>query len=191
MKSKFKFFLQFIVKPGQTGSVWPSSRWLSRAMVKWIPLRKGLNILEFGSGTGVITDQIVKRFTDYAWFRGIEKNPEFFIHLKDKTYFKQILEDDVFNCKSIMKESNIEKLQVLISSLPLTLMNQEQLQGFFNLIAEVIEKDGSYSMFIYVHNIVSPKFWKVMKLLKKDLDIRYKVVFLNIPPAIVVQGTRK
>ena len=55
------FLKRFFRAPRQVGSVAPSSRFLTRAMLDCVDWENALSVAELGAGTGVFTREVVKR----------------------------------------------------------------------------------------------------------------------------------
>ena len=50
-----------ISHPRQVGAVWPTSRWAVRDLLDMGDLPRARTVVEFGVGTGVYTEEILKR----------------------------------------------------------------------------------------------------------------------------------
>lgn len=80
------FLLQYIIKPRTTGAVMPSSKYLARKMVNKIDFKTAKYIVEYGPGTGVFTDEIIKRKTENTILLLIEYNTNFYNELEKTIY---------------------------------------------------------------------------------------------------------
>jgi phospholipid N-methyltransferase len=78
------FFLQYIKHYRSVGAVAPSSRFLARKMMTGIDFEKARVIVEFGPGTGVFTDELLRRRSAGTVIISIERNEEFFQKLQEK-----------------------------------------------------------------------------------------------------------
>ena len=56
-----KFLKESLKNIRQIGSIFPSSRFVVRKMIEPIDFEKKITILELGSGTGVITKQLLEK----------------------------------------------------------------------------------------------------------------------------------
>jgi phospholipid N-methyltransferase len=65
-----------------TASVLPSSRFLTTAMLDQVNFQKVRNLVELGSGTGVITQEILRRMTTDSRLFALEINSNFVRHLR-------------------------------------------------------------------------------------------------------------
>lgn len=57
----FQFIKQYIKNPKFVGAIAPSSKKLAAAMMQPIDFEKAKCIVEFGPGTGVFTEEIMRR----------------------------------------------------------------------------------------------------------------------------------
>ena len=62
------FLREFIARPATTGAIAPSSRFLAQAMVEEIELHTAEAVLEYGPGTGVFTEFILRELRPGAKF---------------------------------------------------------------------------------------------------------------------------
>src|SRR5208282_5702509 len=70
------FLQEWLVNPGRTGSVVPSSRRLAAAMARWLPANPESFVLELGPGTGIVTEALLKRGLREEKLIAIEHNPK-------------------------------------------------------------------------------------------------------------------
>jgi phosphatidylethanolamine/phosphatidyl-N-methylethanolamine N-methyltransferase len=70
-----KFLGEFLLHPTKTGAIAPSSQGLARRMVEWIDLPEAKTVLEYGPGTGVFTEHIIRQMPAGSKFAAIELNP--------------------------------------------------------------------------------------------------------------------
>lgn len=60
MKEPF-FIFQYLTNPRSVGAIFPSSKYLSEKMIEAINFENAEYIVEYGPGTGVFTEKILKR----------------------------------------------------------------------------------------------------------------------------------
>ena len=70
----------------EVGTVLPSSKFVVSKMIEPINFEKDISILEFGSGTGVITKEILKKMTPSSKLICFETNTSFQKELKQKFF---------------------------------------------------------------------------------------------------------
>ena len=174
------FLRRFFGAPRQVGSVAPSSRFLTRAMLDRVDWVNARNVAELGAGTGVFTREIVKRAHPEAKILVFEVDPALqdLIRAEHPDHPGLRLYGDAQELTAIMKDEGIESLDFVISSLPFTVLPQEVSENILNSVQSALKPGGRFVAYQY-SSIMKPK------LAARFSDIRTKFVPLNIPPAFV------
>src|SRR5436190_23161722 len=84
------FLKGFIRSPREVGSVIPSSHWLVEALLDETPIEKAQVIAEFGPGTGVFTDEIIRRLRPDAKLLVFEVDQDFANKLRERISDKRV-----------------------------------------------------------------------------------------------------
>lgn len=180
-----KFLIQYIMHPRTTGAILPSSKRLSRKMIKEINFDNCNCIIELGSGTGVFTEEILKRRDINTKVILIEYNREFYKLLKskyDNIENVYIINDSAENIDRYMKKYSIGNVEYIISGLPFASLPNDMSEVILNKSKSILGTEGSFITFQYT------KFKKdLIKKYFKDIKINREV--LNIPPAYVFMCT--
>src|SRR5262245_41356461 len=92
-----KFLREFVAAPAMTASVVPSSRFLARAVVDGLNLRSASAVLEYGPGTGVLTEYVLRELRPGAQFAAIELNPRFAEIFKSRYPLVRLFRDSIAN----------------------------------------------------------------------------------------------
>ncbi|MCR4818749.1 MAG: methyltransferase domain-containing protein [Fretibacterium sp.] len=174
------FLRRFFGAPRQVGSVAPSSRFLTRAMLDRVDWVNARSVAELGAGTGVFTREIVKRAHPDAKILVFEVDPalQALIRAEHPTHPGLRLYGDAQELTAIMKDEGIETLDFVISSLPFTVLPQEVSENILNAVQNALKPDGRFVAYQYSSIMKS-------RLAARFSDIRTKFVPLNIPPAFV------
>lgn len=169
-------FKEFLCRPGQVGSIIPSSRFLARKMTK--DIQSNYSVIELGAGNGCVTKYIKKTGCENVFI--YECNLNFMMLLKDSyhslgyTFFS-----DAFDVDSNHVNNSVD---VVVSSLPLFNFPYEMRYNLLAKVHKVIRDDGLLVMFTYRrHFPVSMYDLSSIGFDIVDLD----KVWLNIPPATV------
>src|ERR1700686_20989 len=121
------FLRESLRKIRVTASVLPSSRFLAAAMLNEVDFRKVRNLVELGSGTGVITQEILRRMTPQSRLFALEINRNFVRHVR--TFCQDtrltVLHVDASDLLYQLVTHNAGTIDVVISSLGLTGMTSE------------------------------------------------------------------
>ena len=179
-KESMKFLERFAKSPRKIGSVTPSSKFLTKAMLEQVDWENANYIAELGAGTGVFTREIVKFAKPDAKILIFEIDPALQKMIKDEhTQHKGLsLHSDAQELSKCMEEKGIEKLDFVISSLPFTVLPPKISIRILNAAIESLKPNGHF---------VAYQYSSIMKhvLQKKFSHIKTRFVPLNIPPAFV------
>jgi phospholipid N-methyltransferase len=187
------FFVEFIKNPVNTSAIVPSSKKLARAIVGMAKLSKANVVVEFGPGTGVFTEQILKKLSKRAKFFALEINPKFVKHTKKRFPSAVVYHDTALNMRKYLKKHRARHCDCIISGLPFTVFNYELQKEFLKIIKDALSPGGRFLTFTYLHRRESKGNLRLKKLLKKNFDKleTSRVVWKNFPPAYVYSATKK
>ena len=174
------FLRRFLGAPRRVGSVTPSSRFLTRAMLDRVDWEGARAVAELGAGTGVFTREIVKRAHPEARIMVFEVDPALqdMIRREHPEHPGLRLYGDAQELCSIMRDEGIEALDFVISSLPFTVLPHQVSENILNAVQDALKPEGRFVAYQY-SQIMRPK------LTARFPDIRTKFVLFNIPPAYV------
>ncbi|KEH91360.1 SAM-dependent methyltransferase [Clostridium novyi A str. BKT29909] len=181
------FLLQYIIKPRTTGAVMPSSKYLARKMVNKIDFKTAKYIVEYGPGTGVFTDEIIKRKTENTILLLIEYNTNFYNEL-EKRYTDienlYIINGSAENIDEYLKDFNIPYIDYVVSGLPFASLPRSISSNILRKTMCLLKKNGKFITFQYT-------------LFMKDYINRYfsyiniNKEYRNIPPAYVLNCSNR
>jgi phospholipid N-methyltransferase len=179
LKKRAAFFKAFLKKENRNGSLTPSSIFLCRKMISTIDFQQARCIVELGPGEGVITREIIKKMGPQTQLFLFEMNKAFvdeFLQFNDPRI--HVIADSAEFIGKYLQEHGIDKVDCIISSLPLTLFPEELKVRILDESQRVLRTKGVYMQYLY--------FTKVAKLLKsKFKKVKMAYVPLNFPPAFV------
>ena len=73
--SATRFLREFLSRPATIGAIAPSSTFLAKTMIESLPLSQATAVAEYGPGTGIFTEQILREISADTKFFAIEINP--------------------------------------------------------------------------------------------------------------------
>jgi len=180
-KNGLSFIKQYVSKPRTVGAVLPSSKYLADKMTSDINFDKAKCIVEYGAGTGVFTDNIIKLKKPDTIVLLFENNPEFYNLLKEK-YLSianiHIINDSAEQVGEYLQQHNVDFADYVISGLPFASLPQEVSTKILHQTTKHLKPGGRFITFQYT-------------LLKKDFieqffpKITIKREMRNMPPAYV------
>lgn len=180
MDEKILFFSTFIKYPKEIGSIVPSSKFLIDEILKNIDFKNAKYIVEYGSGTGRITKEILKRARKDAKIICIEINKKFCSYLrrtiKDKRVI--IINDSAENIKQYLKKYDIPKIDYVISGLPFSSLDVEEKCTIIEETKDTLKNNGKFVVYQFLNNFKRYLYNYFSK-------ISMKFVPFNIPPCFV------
>jgi phospholipid N-methyltransferase len=180
MAGKRSFIKQFWKEKKMVGAMAPSSRFLAQKMLENIDFSQAKVLIELGPGTGVFTDKILEKMSPDAMLLIFELNDNFCNALKKRISDKRavIIHDSAEKIEHYLSEYNLDKADVVISSLPLANFPQELRQAILDASHRSLKSVGKYIQFQY-----SLQSKKHIKNTFNDVSIDFTP--LNFPPAFV------
>jgi phosphatidylethanolamine/phosphatidyl-N-methylethanolamine N-methyltransferase len=190
------FLSESLRKIRVTASVLPSSRFLTTAMLDQINFRKVRNLVELGAGTGVITQEILRRMTPDSRLFALEINRNFVRYLRTCYLDPRLtlLHVDASDLLNQLAAHNVGTVDVVISSLGLTGMTSDHRTRIVRQAEACLAPAGIMMQFQYVTSLTPVpdlpnrqlrRFQEGEFLRKYFPSVSAKSVFLNLPPALV------
>lgn len=187
------YFLQrFFRSPKHIASVWPSSRFLTAQMFRDLALGDGDVVLEYGPGTGSFTVEIerLRLLGKRIGYLGVEKDPGMHQYLEQRFPDLEFALGDAADAYDLCAARGLPPATVIISGLPLVLMNDATVCRIIDATRHCLRPDGVFRTFSYVHNYPSRRAGDVRNLIRacfEDYELSRPVV-RNVPPAFTLTG---
>jgi len=190
------FFVESLKSFTSTASIVPSSRFLTSALLRPINFDKARVIIELGIGTGAITMELLRRMRPDATLYGIEINPVFVSHMRERVHdsrFVPILAG-AERLGSILKQRGIQRAHAIVSSLGLTSMVHDQRCSIVRQAAIHLDDQGVLTQYQYLHAKGQPnwscalgikRFAEEFFLRQYFREVVSEHVIWNLPPAAV------
>ncbi|KML03279.1 hypothetical protein VL06_15785 [Rossellomorea marisflavi] len=180
--SALQFVKEYVKQPRTVGAVMPSSKALARQMVEAIAFDRVENIAEFGPGTGVFTEEILRRKRDGTVLMLIEENREFCDLLHDRYGERDdvvVIHGSAEAVREHMQTCGIRQLDAVVSGLPFASLPNDVSHAILRVTNQVLAAGGMFVTFQY-------------SMMKKALFrqyfpcIEWQRVWWNVPPAYVL-----
>ena len=165
------FLRQLITNPRQVSAISPSSPWLARAMTAG--LHPGIGkVVEFGPGTGRLTEAILARGVAPADLTLFEMNGDFVRHLRARFPGVQVHHGPAQDATDVLGEGVASKV---ISGLPLLSMPQQLRNAIVSAAFAVLAPGAAMVQFTYgprpplspqtldhmgLHAVAGPRVWR-------------------------------
>lgn len=184
-----RFLAAAIKSPRQVGAVIPSSRFLGRAMMRLADMDSARTVIEYGPGTGTITNEIVRVLHPEAKFFAIELNetmaqvftrnhPELKLHVRSVADVEQLCRDEKLPPASV---------DVIISGLPWSVLPESLQTELLGATIRVLRPGGVMLTYGYHGGLLLKAGRKFSRSLPRFFSkvTRSKPVWLNLPPAFI------
>jgi phosphatidylethanolamine/phosphatidyl-N-methylethanolamine N-methyltransferase len=187
-----KFLKEFLTTPATTGAIVPSSSFLARTMIEGLSLPTAEAVLEYGPGTGVFTEFILRELSDTAKFAAIELNPRFAEAFQARFPKARLIQDSVANARRICDGEGIDSVDSIVSGLPWATFPESLQLACLDEMMRVLRPGGHFVTFAYIHGLALPPAKKFASVLPRYFSSVSKspVVWLNLPPAFVYRCRR-
>ena len=126
LSTYYSYLKRFVISPTTMGTIAPSSRWLCYEMLDKLNWQRDIQIAELGAGTGVITQQILKRMSVDSSLDVFEIEPSFATEL-DK------IDDNRLRVYTASAEKLNSHYNMIISGLPFLSIPKKTLPQAFTI----------------------------------------------------------
>ncbi len=172
-----EFFRGFLRNPKEVGSVIPSSRFLTRRVLRSGAVRRARVIVELGSGTGVLTREILRQMPRDAKLVAIEINPDFVAHLKREYDDPRlsIWEGSAEDLEQALSKVGETQADLVVSGIPFSTMGRGLGRRTLRAAKRVLTPEGRFVAYQFrsdVRRMAEPLFGPA--------DVRQE--FRNVPP---------
>ncbi len=193
MGDSLNFFRSFLRNPTHVGAVWPSSRSLSRALVGHLPLKAGDVVVEYGPGTGPVTQILEETLPPGVEYLGIELNAEFVQVLRRRFPQRRFHHGSVADVEQVLTDAGLPKPKLIISGLPFASLPVNERKKIIDSTAKVLQPGGQFRTFQYLHAYPLPKASKFRKSMVGGFGPLSLTgpVLCNLPPAFVLSYSAK
>lgn len=166
-----------VQNPRKVGAVWPTSRWAVRDLLDMADLPRARTVVEFGSGTGAYTEEILKRLHPEGAFLAFELDPDLVstvtARLEDPRL--RVINDSAENVEAYLEG---KKVDIIVSSLPFTTLPADLRRNILDAARRALKPDGQMLVLQYSTTVLAD-------LKKVFAPIRRRFSPLNVPPAFL------
>jgi phospholipid N-methyltransferase len=183
----FKFLSQYMRNVREVGSVSPDSSACIDGLLKSVHFDATNLIVEFGSGSGAVTREILCRKSPESLLICFEKNTVFYNDLRTSVPGRGVfvVPDDVFNASHVLSSRfGIPERSVdcIISTLPCSSIRFNELLN--NVILPMLNDDGVFIQYMHVVSVL--KGFRLRPILGQSFSrIESNIIFMNVPPVLV------
>ena len=176
------FLFQYIANPRNVGAIIPSSRFLGNKMTEEIDFERAKYIVEYGPGTGVFTEILIKKRNPRTMIIAIENNKEFYLLLKQK--FKEennfiLIYGSAENADRLLKSHHIPYADYVVSGLPFASLPKQVSSNILISTTSLLKRDGKF---------ITLQYTKLKYVFFEQFftNIEIQREYRNLPPAYVL-----
>jgi phospholipid N-methyltransferase len=179
--SDFSLFLGKFFKHGTAiASLAPSSRWLSRTTVRNVDWARAKVLVELGAGTGPITRVLAEKARPDCRVVVLERDPDFarLLHQRfDHLPNFDVVAGDVRDLTEILADRGINRVDAIISGLPVPSFPRELQRDLFRVIRPILAPEGTFNQITELPLV----YWRFYKAFFDE--VRFAFEPRNFPPA--------
>lgn len=162
-----------------TGALAPSSPLVIKRWMEDMDFSGPKVIVELGPGSGCVTKRILDQMDKESHLYSFEINKVFFdlvSEIKDPRL--TVINESAEFVEKHLKSAGVEKIDYIISALPLAIMPPEVNKRILKAASGVLKEDGEFSQIQY-----SLRSYKLIKEAFGEVQLKY--IILNFPPAFI------
>ena len=161
-------------------------------MASQLSSMKAMTVLEYGPGTGVLTEELFDRMVPDAQFLAIEINPQLARVFRAQHPGVPLVVGNAIDARQICTEAGIESVDAVMSGLPWGWFSESLQRELLDAMMDVLRPGGLFVTFCHLHGLATPggrRFRKLLSTYFSDVS-RTRAVWSNIPPAAVYRCIR-
>jgi phosphatidylethanolamine/phosphatidyl-N-methylethanolamine N-methyltransferase len=174
------FLGKFLRQGARIASVAPSSRWLSRLVVRNIDWDRTGALVELGAGTGPITRVIAAFARAQCRVIVVERDPDFARLLLERfgAYASiEIVQGDARELAAILGDRGIGSVDHVVSALPVPSFRKSQRVDLFRAVGQVLSPEGTFNQITEIPWL----YWGFYR--RYFEDVRFVFEPRNLPPS--------
>ncbi len=170
-----------------TGAIAASSKNLAKLFMKTGDIANKKVVVEFGPGTGIFTEHIIKTLPKDGIYFGLELNESFVERTRKRCPEATIYHDSAQNVLKYLKENNVEQCDCIISGLPFANFDEKLQDEILQAAVDALKPGGEFLTFAYTVGLLTKKGKKFKKKLPQFFEkvTKTRTVIGNLPPAFI------
>jgi phospholipid N-methyltransferase len=188
------FLKEFFANPATVGALGPSSPALAARIVAAAKLDSARVVIELGPGTGVFTEEILRRISPGTAFFAVERNERFAAATKNRCPNAVVWHDCATSIPRRLSEHGHERCDRILSGLPWASFPPELQDELLRTICDVLEPGGIFVTFAYLQGLLLPAGLRFRRRLQHHFGAANVTttspVWKNVPPAFIYCARR-
>ncbi|QMU55703.1 MAG: methyltransferase domain-containing protein [Candidatus Mycalebacterium zealandia] len=179
--------------PLKTGAVLPSSERLSNRIVDEAHVSSADVIVEFGPGTGALTQTIIEKMSPEATLVAMEINSDFAKRIRKRFPTARVFNACAGDTLKCLKSVGITECDSIVSGLPWSVFSDALQKKLLGSVYEVLNPGGIFTSFAYTPMHMLPggrKFKKNLEAVFGKIK-KTETEWRNVPPAFIYRAVKK
>jgi phosphatidylethanolamine/phosphatidyl-N-methylethanolamine N-methyltransferase len=185
------FVWQAVVNYRDTGAFAPSSRYLARLISDHSSLDDGVRVVEVGPGTGVFTEELLRRLGGPERLVVVEKSARFAALLRDRFPRLLVCEGCATGLPQMLQRTPLGGVDRVVSGLPWASMPPDLQESLLEKIRQILGPGGIFTTFAYFgpHRLPAGRsFRQRLERIFPEVS-RTRLEWRNLPPAFVYRAS--
>lgn len=174
-------YLGAFLKDKNVATVTPSSKWVTRRLLKALALDGSETIVEYGPADGVLTGPMLSALGPKGRLVAIERNPELHAALVRRLRADSRLsavEGDVRDVRSILASRGIEKVDRVVSGIPFSFLKPHERGRLIEMTRDLLGPGGRFVAYQFT-TVLKNALELFFPAVKVEYELR------NLPPLFV------
>ena len=186
------FFQQYLQHPKLIASVFPSSPSLGKMLILSAGADRADLIVELGSGTGVVTEQILKAKRNSSRFFTIEINDDLAEATKRKCPSVDVITGDAKHLKGILMGKGFTHCDSIVSCVPWSTLTFREQDQMLKVIYESLSSGGRFATLLLAPGLALPTTRRFMRKVEDQFGRvgMSPIIWTNLPPAVAFWGEK-
>jgi phosphatidylethanolamine/phosphatidyl-N-methylethanolamine N-methyltransferase len=192
MMDSFRLLGEFVRKPSAIGAVAESSRGLAELITDAADLAHADVVVEFGPGTGVFSEVILRKVKPDALCFAIEANESFADLTRKRCPGLDVYHDTAASVRTHLAAYGRTQCDAIVSGLPFALFPDALQDEILGAVQDVLRPGGRFVTFAHLHGLAWPPGRRFRrKLFEQFADVSVtRTVWLNVPPSFVYRAIK-
>ena len=186
------FLKQLVVSPKRVGALMPSSRGLAEVLTNAAGVSDAATVVEFGPGTGVFTEMILRKLPQDARFFAIEICEEFVKSTRERCPGVQVFHDSAANVRKYLDQMGLDSCDCIVSGLPFANFEDALQEELLDAVIDVLKPGGVFATFTYFQSPHLPYGRRFRRRLTQRFSKveETPIVWKNFPPAFAYRAEK-
>ncbi|MEM9588257.1 MAG: methyltransferase domain-containing protein [Planctomycetota bacterium] len=187
IRESLSFLAGFVRQPSKVGAVAASSPALVQVMVDWFEWTSAKGIVEYGPGTGVFTEAILRSMHPEARFFAIEQSEQMVRATKQRCPNATVYHGSAVDVADYCQKQNLSQVDAIICGLPWASFSGSLQDQLMTEMLQVLRPGGQFATFAYLQGLLLPAGRRFAGKLQQSFASveKSEVVWRNLPPALV------